>query len=100
VTGRKRLAGFALLALVVAWAAARGLDAGALFLAPAILLAAPLLLGRYVGEARLVALLRRSGGITRAPRKLGSARPLAKTVGHRELLARSLAVRPPPLLTT
>ncbi|MGD0980920.1 MAG: hypothetical protein ABR946_05485 [Solirubrobacteraceae bacterium] len=100
MTRRKRLAGLALLVFVVAWAAARGLDAGVLFLAPAILLAAPLMLGRYAGEARLVALLRRASAIRRAPRRLGAARPLAGTLGHRELLARSLAVRPPPLLTT
>lgn len=101
MTRRRRFAGLALLALVIVWAAARGLDAGALFLAPALLLALPLLLGRYVGEERLVALLRRTEGTTRAPRSVGSARPLARTFSPRELLARSLAVRPPPpLLTT
>jgi hypothetical protein len=98
VTRRRRFAGVALLALVIVWAAARGLDVGALFLAPALLLALPLLLGRYVGEERLVALLRRAAGTTRAPRRVGSARPPAKAFTPRELIARSLAVRPPPLL--
>jgi hypothetical protein len=101
VTRSQRVLGLALLASGFGWAIAHGIDGGALFLAPAVLLALPLLLGRYVGEERMVALLRpvRRARAVRAPRRVGASRP--PLVIHRggELIARSLAVRPPPLLT-
>jgi hypothetical protein len=94
----KRTAGAAITVAVTAWALAHGLDTGALFMAPALLLALPLLFGRYVGEERLLPRATRTP-ILRAPRQLAAARPLATTISRGgELIARFLAVRPPPLL--
>ena len=100
---RARRAGvLVVLAGAVGWATARGIDGGLLFVAPALLLALPLLLGRYVGEQRMLALLRplRRARAVRAPARLGTRRsapvPLYRAS---ELIARSLAVRPPPLTT-
>lgn len=86
------------LAFCVAWGTAHGLDGGVLFLAPALLLALPLLRGRYPGAERLAKLIHRRTAL-RAPRALPSTRRPA-TVRPRggELIARSLAVRPPPIL--
>jgi hypothetical protein len=79
-----------------------GMQTGALFLAPAMVLLASLLTGRYVGEAgldRLVAAVRR-----RAPRRAPAqhrplpARPRALMPRGGNLVATSLAVRPPPFL--
>jgi hypothetical protein len=101
VTRAKRSLGLVLLALCVGWATAHRIDGGLLFLAPALLLAIPLLLGRYVGEQRMAALLRsrRRACAVRAPRRLGAARPTVALYRLGELIARSLAVRPPPPLT-
>lgn len=87
-------------ALVVAAAvcAVPGVATGLLFLAPALLLAVPLLAGRYVGEravARLVAARarpRRSRGAARRTPGL----PAAPFPRGGQLIAWSLAVRPPP----
>lgn len=76
-----------------------GLGSGCLFLAPALLLALPLLAGRYLGAERLsrVALTRTSRRralppAPRNPRVWGVVPPRGGM-----LIAASLAVRPPPL---
>jgi hypothetical protein len=76
-----------------------GLEVGVLFLAPAIVLLASLLTGRYVGEDRL----RRLAAAFRPHRRrrLGSAparitRPRAHMPRGGRLVGTSLAVRPPP----
>ncbi len=79
-----------------------GLELGVLFLAPAIVLLASLLTGRYVGEDRLQRLAaayrphsrRRPRGAT-APR---NPRPRALMPRGGRLVATSMAVRPPPHL--
>jgi hypothetical protein len=100
VTRARRAGLLVVLAAAVGWATAHGIDGGVLFVAPALLLAIPLLLGRYVGEERMLALLRplRRARAVRPPTRLGAPR-LAPVALHRtgELIARSLAVRPPPL---
>jgi hypothetical protein len=79
-----------------------GMQTGALFLAPAMVLLASLLTGRYVGETgldRLVAAVRRRAP-SRAPaqHRARPARPRALMPRGGNLVATSLAVRPPPLL--
>jgi hypothetical protein len=78
-----------------------GLLTGVLFLSPAILLLASLTSGRYVGEngiRRLAAFVRRSHPRrARAPHSLLQRRPRALLPRGGNLLATSLAVRPPPL---
>jgi hypothetical protein len=74
-----------------------GLDTGLLFLAPAFLLALPLLAGHYVGE-RMLGPLRRPArrGVVRALRR---PRPAARLVPRGGLLLGcSLAGRAPPAL--
>jgi hypothetical protein len=76
-----------------------GLGAGLLFLAPALVLALPLLAGRYLGAERLQLIAAR-----RSPRRQGA--PMAARPPHGFprvlprgglLIAASLAVRPPPV---
>jgi hypothetical protein len=98
---RRALLSFAFVLLVAAWVVAAvvsGTDTGLLYLAPALTLCAPLLLGRYVGEHQLATLAgtspakpRRHGGRVAAPRS-------HVRVMHRggRLVASSLAKRPPP----
>lgn len=74
-----------------------------LALVPGLLLFAALVLGRYPGERTLVRIATR--GRTRRPRRAPRAiapKPRAPLVAVRagELLARSLATRPPPPLLT
>lgn len=77
-----------------------GVDPNVLCLLPALALAAPLLLRRYPGE-RVLAGLRASRRL-RWPRPRSSvplaARMFAVAVHGGLLIARSLAVRPPPAL--
>jgi len=91
------------LAVTVCWAFALALSGSTdtlLFLAPALLIVAPLIAGRYLGEeliAKLVAKKnrspRRSAVVApRAPRP-----PLAWSPRGARLLAFSRAERPPPL---
>jgi hypothetical protein len=95
-TRAKRTLGTAAALAVTTYALTHGLDPGALFMAPALLLLIPLLAGRYVGEERLTARAKRRPAI-RAPRQLQAARPLATNHSRgSELIARFLAVRPPP----
>jgi len=75
-----------------------GLGSGCLFLAPAVLLALPLLAGRYLGAERLSRIAqtptsrRRTLPPARKPRVWGAVPPRGGM-----LIAASLAVRPPPL---
>lgn len=94
---RRRAATLTLAALCIAFAAIHGLDGGLLFLAPAALLALPLSLGRYIGEQQLAGRIPRAR-VFRIRTISPSPRPLRATSG--ELIARLLAVRPPPALTT
>jgi hypothetical protein len=76
-----------------------GLGLGALYLAPALLLALPLLLRRYVGEERIARLARRfAPRRRRAAVRLTAPSRAPRVVVPRSgrLLACSLASRPPP----
>jgi len=70
-----------------------------LFLAPALLLAIPLLGGRYVGEDLIAKLVERRRRSRRASASASSRRPVPPATwlarGTR-LIASSLAKRPPP----
>lgn len=75
-----------------------GLDVGWLSLAPALLLALPLLAGRYLGEDALARLAARAPATSRpatAPTALRRGRTVACAAGGL-LLARRLAGRAPP----
>jgi hypothetical protein len=99
---RRRLArvfALAVAATAVAWALAHGFDTGAAFMAPALLLLAPLLKGRYICEERFTRLMTRTPAI-RAPRQIAKPRVLVRIIHGGELIARSLAVRPPPTSAT
>jgi hypothetical protein len=87
--------------VVAAWMAAEALTdsrSGLLYLAPALVLALPLLLGRYVGEKQLVEL---AGRAPARPRRkvlrVASPRSYARVMqrGGR-LVASGMAKRPPP----
>jgi hypothetical protein len=101
-----RLPGFlfaAAVAVLPLAALVPGMETGLLFLAPALVLLASLLTGRYVGEAgldRLVAVVGRRPA-RRAPSQHDPLPPRPRTVMPRggTLVATSLAVRPPPLLS-
>jgi len=90
--------------VVAAWtvlAVLSGADTGLLYVAPALLLCAPLTVGRYVGEEQLVELAQRSRrrhgrGAFRLPVPLSHVRLMQR--GGR-LVASSLAKRPPPPAT-
>jgi hypothetical protein len=92
-----------LLALSMAWllASATGLSDGLVMLAPALLLALPLLAGRYVGE-RTLERLRTSRTAATPPRRSAPTfalpRPALTLIARGGLLlASSLATRPPPV---
>jgi len=88
-------------ALPVLWLLTKSfldLGLGLLFLAPAVLLALPLIAGRYVGAERLgrvaarrAPVVRRSGPSHLAPHSCWRVLPRGGL-----LIAASLAVRPPP----
>jgi hypothetical protein len=90
------LGGSVVLALAVAGASASML----LYLLPALALAGPLLLRRYPGERRLLALIAGRSKPRRRPgaRTTSTARPRALVPRGGLLIACSLAVRPPPRL--
>ncbi|HEY5194856.1 MAG TPA: hypothetical protein VIJ39_13440 [Solirubrobacteraceae bacterium] len=96
--GSRTLALLALAAAALGIVALAGIDPNALCLLPALALAAPLLLRRYPGERMLVGI--RGTRHLRWPRPRSSvplaARTLAVAVHGGLLIARSLAVRPPP----
>jgi hypothetical protein len=88
--------------VVVAWMVAEalsGYESGLLYLAPALVLALPLLLGRYVGEDQLVELVGRAPAHPHRRRVMRSAGPRrcarAMLRGGR-LVASGMAKRPPP----
>jgi len=89
-------------ALVVALTAAQtvaGLDTGLLHLAPALVLALPLISGRYVGEERLAAL----GAAFRGPVARAVAAPLPRAAARTlvlggRLIAAVRVERGPPAL--
>ena len=98
-----RLTAGVALAITACWALALALDGSTdvlLFLAPALLVFAPLVAGRYVGEGLIVKLATKR---TRKPRRapvsaLPSSRPPALWLPRGTgLLAFSLDKRPPPL---
>jgi hypothetical protein len=96
----------ALVASAAGWAileALTGAQAGFLYLAPALLMVLPLVMGRYVGEDRIAALAGRS--TRRVPRRRAT-RVCAPRSRRRvmwrggQLVGRSLAKRPPPLIAS
>src|SRR5687768_13843210 len=91
----------ALLGVTLLWCLALallGAHEGLLYLVPALLLAAPLALRRYVGEVALLALARRSKACRRSVRgRATPPRPGFRFVPRGALLlATSLAGRSPP----
>jgi hypothetical protein len=98
---RRRLLLVAYALLVAAWTALEvisGGGAGLLYVGPVLVLCAPLVAGRYVGEERLLALVDRD--VARRPRRparlpVPGTRVRVMERGGR-LVARSLAKRPPP----
>jgi hypothetical protein len=101
VTRRDRQLLFALAGLTLAIVALGlvGVHSDVLLAAPALVLALPLLAGRYVGEDQLARL---AAAFVAAPRRAATAlaptggpAPLSVPRGGR-LIACSLAVRPPP----
>lgn len=97
-----RLTAGVALAITVCWALALALDGSTdvlLFLAPALLIVAPLVAGRYVGEGLIVRLAaKRTRKPRRAPASVASpSRPPALWLPRGSgLLAFSLDKRPPP----
>lgn len=96
---RRILLALSVLALGLALAQTTlGLDTGFLFMAPALVLALPLLAGRYPGSAALAAFVRtlprprRAAPSDAAPR--GAFDRLLPRGG--QLIAWAMAVRPPP----
>jgi hypothetical protein len=92
------------LALTLCWVAALALTGSTdalLFLAPALLIAIPLLGGRYIGEELIVKLVERRARPARRPASAPSSslRPVFVSWRPRgtRLIAFSLAKRPPPL---
>jgi hypothetical protein len=100
---RRRIVLLAAFAIVsIAWLAGHAVGdvgVGILHLLPAAAIIAPLLLGRYLGADRLVALAARRTGRRRPARTAGRAKraPGILPRGGR-LLAASLAERGPPAL--
>ena len=87
--------GLALAALLACWVAGAG--EGILFIAPAIVLAVPLLAGRYIGAERLTRISRPPSTPRAQPTASTPRRPFVLTPPRGGLLiASSLAVRPPP----
>jgi hypothetical protein len=97
--GRIVLWAFAL--VVAAWMVAQaltGTETGLLYLAPALVLALPLVLGRYVGEEQLAVLAGTSRGrVARVRVRISAPRGYVRVM-HRggRLVASALAKRPPP----
>jgi hypothetical protein len=77
--------------------AVTGLDTGLWYLAPALVLCAPLLMGRYVGEQRLVPRVRRERRVPRrAPQVLTPHSHVRVMQRGGRLVAAAMAKRPPP----
>jgi hypothetical protein len=98
---RHNLIVLAFLAAVAGWALIEALtvgQTGLLYLAPALLMALPLVLGRYVGEARIAALASKPRRARPRPaRSPGVPRSVVRVMqrGGR-LVGSSMAKRPPP----
>ena len=75
-----------------------GLGTGMMYLAPALVLMLPLFAGRYIGERRLLELAPRMAPARRRPRTRVRPPALFEPILARggELIASSLAERPPP----
>jgi hypothetical protein len=104
MTVDQRRLSVALLGVTLAWCLALvliGAHAEALHLVPALLLAAPLAIRRYVGEDALRALAGLARPHRRPLRRAATPRrPILRLVPSGSLLlATSLAGRPPPALT-
>jgi hypothetical protein len=91
------------LAITAGWALSLAFSGSTdvlLYLAPALLIVAPLLAGRYVGESLIVKLA--SGGRKRHPHRAGTQAPPKPPAiwlpRGTHLIAFSLAERPPPAL--
>lgn len=101
VPRRDRLASWMFALVVAGWMVAEaltGTQTGLLYLAPALVLALPLLLGRYVGEERLAELAGRSvTPLRRRVLKVPGPRSFVRVMqrGGR-LVASGMAKRPPP----
>jgi hypothetical protein len=98
---RNILVALAFAVAVAAWAAMEAFgvgEAGLLYLAPSLLLVAPLLFGRYVGEQRIAALAARPARSRRRPARGVRLPRAAERLMHRggRLVASSMAKRPPP----
>jgi hypothetical protein len=101
VPRRDRIVLWAFTLVVAAWMVAQvltGAETGLLYVAPALVLALPLLLGRYLGEEQLAEL----AGTSRPPRarlrsRISTPRGYVRVMyrGGR-LVASAMAKRPPP----
>jgi hypothetical protein len=100
---RDRIVLWAFTLLVVSWMVAQALtssETGLLQLAPALVLALPLILGRYPGENKLAELAGTSRApIARGPSRIAMPRSYVRVMqrGGR-LVASAMAKRPPPPL--
>jgi hypothetical protein len=97
---RRRLVASCAFAVLLAWGVAEiltGGTVGLLYAFPAVLLALPLVLGRYVAEDRLVFLAtrRRAHRLRPLRQPAPRSRPRSMERGGR-LVARAMATRPPP----
>jgi hypothetical protein len=98
---RDRIVLWAFTLVVAAWMVAQaltGTETGLLYLAPALVLALPLVLGRYLGEEQLAVLAgtsRARGARVRA--RISTPRGYVRVM-HRggRLVASAMAKRPPP----
>ena len=100
---RDRIVLWAFAVLVVAWMVAEALtgsETGLLYLAPALVLALPLVLGRFPGEERLAGLAGPSrAAAARAPARIVAPRSHVRVMQRGGVLvASALAKRPPPRL--
>lgn len=98
-----RLTAGAALALTACWVLALAFSGSTdvlFYLSPALLILAPLVAGRYIGEELIAKLAARRAPRTRARRTLAAARrPRVRTRPRGSaLIAFSLAERPPPAL--
>jgi hypothetical protein len=99
---RRLQAGIVVLSMLLLAVLVHGAGVEALLAAPAFVLLAPLLAGRYLGERQIERL-----AAARVPHPRRATRPSATSIASRaprvllprggRLLATSLAVRPPPL---
>lgn len=102
MTVAARLTPKASLVLTLVWIAILGVTGSTdalLFLAPALLIAIPLLAGHYVGEELVATLAHRPSRPTRSRRAVAWALPSAPAIvpaGRDRLIASGLAKRPPP----